>query len=81
MRKMLIAAAIIACILGYGYWHSSTHASFYVHLILSDGAKGKLETIPMAEIFLLDSAGRLLANGINDEQYNYLELSYGQYVK
>lgn len=74
MRKMLIIVAVIGCILGYGYWHSSTHASFHIQLNFKDDTMGKPKIIPKAEITFLDSEGRVLANGIGDEQYNYVHL-------
>lgn len=74
MRTMLIIAIIIGCILGYGYWHSSTHASFHIQINFKDVTNGKPKTIPKAELIFLDSEGRVLANGISDEQYNYVHL-------
>lgn len=74
MRKFLIIIAIIGCILGYGYWHSYTHALFHIQLNLKDDAGKRPEVIPNAEIIFFDSAGRLLANGISDGQYNYVHL-------
>ena len=66
MRKMLIIVAIIGCILGYGYWHSSTHASFNIQLNFKNVNK-EPKTIPKAEIIFMDSEGRVLAHGISDE--------------
>jgi hypothetical protein len=74
VRNLLIIFAIIGCILGYGYWHSSTHASFHIQLDFKDDTMGKLKIIPKAEVFFLDSEGRMLAKGISDEQYNYVHL-------
>jgi len=73
VRKMVIIVAIIGCILGYGYWHSSTHASFHIQLNFKDVNK-ELKTIPKAEMIFMDSEGRVLAHGISDEQYNYVHL-------
>ena len=79
MRKMLLIVAIIGCILvgsilGYGYWHAATHASFYIRLTVTDGNKGKPKPLPKAEITFFDSEGSVLANGISDEHYNYVHL-------
>jgi len=75
LRKTLLIVAIIGCIiLGYGYWHSSTHASFHIRLNIKNAAQEKPKTIPNAEISFLDSEGRVLAMGISDEQYNYVHL-------
>ena len=74
MRKLLIIVAIIGGVLGYGYWHSTTHAYFYVYLDVMSAAKGKPQTPPKTEVFFLDSEGRLLAKGISDAQYNFVHL-------
>ena len=74
MRKILIILIIIGCVLGYGYWHSYTHASFYVQLVSRANDKVKPITIPKAEIQFLDEEGKVLADGISDEQYNYVHL-------
>jgi hypothetical protein len=74
VRKILIVVLIIGCVLGYGYWHSHTHASFYVQLVFRDKDTVKPKTMPKAEIQFLDEEGRVLARGIGDEQYNYIHL-------
>jgi len=73
VRKILLIVAVIVCILVYGYWHSSTHASFHIQLNSKDVNK-ELEAIPRAEIIFMDAEGRVLAHGISDEQYNYVHL-------
>ena len=75
MRKILIAVAIImACILGYGYWHSATHASLNVYLNVRNSYRDGSNAIRNAEILFLDPAGRRLASGIGDPHYNYVRL-------
>jgi hypothetical protein len=74
MRKFIIIVVIVGCVLGYGYWHSSTHASFYVQLVFRDRDTVKPKTIPKAKIQFLDAEGHVLANGISDVQYNYVHL-------
>ena len=74
MRKLVIVAVIIGGILGYGYWHSYTHASFHVSIDLKKAGSNKPVPLPKAEIDFLDSQGRPLASGIGDEQYNYVHL-------
>lgn len=75
LRKILITVAIIVCIiLGYGYWHSATHASFYVRINIMSAAQEKAKTIPKTEISFFDAEGRALANGISDAQFNYVHL-------
>jgi len=72
--KTLVIVAIVGTILGYGYWHSSTHASFHVQLSIHDVRKGKPNFIPKAERSFMDSEGRVLATGISDEQHNFVHL-------
>jgi hypothetical protein len=64
----------IGLILGYGYWHSSTHASFHVELKMEDETGKDLKSLPGAEVKFLDSEGRVLATGISDERYNFVHL-------
>lgn len=75
MRKLLIIFGIIGCVLGYGYWHSVTHASYHIQIHFIDGIAG-LPATPRskAEIRFLDSEGRLLADGTVDEEYYYVHL-------
>lgn len=73
--KLFVIAAIAGiCILGYGYWHSATHASFHIQLNFKDITKGDPAIIPEINIHFLDSEGRVLATGISDQQYNYVHL-------
>jgi hypothetical protein len=74
VRITLIVLAVIGCVLGYGYWHASTRASFFVQVGLMDEATGRAQHIPGAEVVFLDSEGRVLANGISDENYNFVHL-------
>jgi hypothetical protein len=71
---MIIIIAVVGSILGYGYWHSSTHASFHVQLSFKNVPKGAPKIIPKAEISFLDSEGRVLAKGISDEEHNFVHL-------
>lgn len=73
-RASIIAIIVMGCILGYGYWHSVTHASFYIHLDFKKADRQQTKTIPKTEVLFLDSAGRVLASGISDEQYSFVHL-------
>ena len=74
MKTFLTIIVIIGCILGYGYWHSRTHASFYIHLEYKDINQDKLQPLPKAELSFLDEHDKVLANGISDESFNYVHL-------
>jgi len=68
-RASIITIIVIGCILGYGYWHSVTHASFYIHLDTKKADRQQSERVPKAEVLFLDSAGLVLARGISDQQF------------
>lgn len=72
LRVLMIFGLFATAVLGYGYWHASTHASFHIdmrHAI--DENHGEM---PLAEVTFYDIAGNQLAKGINDEQYGYIHL-------
>jgi len=61
-------------VLGYGYWHSSTHGSAYIDLTMkSSNGTGK-EDLANAEILFLDSDDNFLAKGIRDEKHTFVHL-------
>ena len=74
MRILLITFLLIGAILGYGYWHAATHASFHIQLNFKTAAENELRAIPKTEIRFKDSSGQVLANGTSDEQYNFVHL-------
>ena len=74
MKTILITISIVVVILGYGYWHSTTHASFHVQIDFKDEANGTQKTVPKTEVEFLDPEGRVLAHGVSDDQYNYIHL-------
>jgi hypothetical protein len=74
VKTIFIVIGIIAGILGYGYWHSVTHASFHVQIDYKDGTNGTQETVPKTTVEFLNSKGQILAQGISDDQYNYVHL-------
>ncbi|MGB5718130.1 MAG: hypothetical protein WBN81_13695 [Gammaproteobacteria bacterium] len=74
MRIMLFIVVIVACGLGYGFWHSLTHAAFHVQLDFRDHDSGIQEIFPKVGIEFLDTEGRVLAQGVSDEHYNYVHL-------
>lgn len=73
-RAAIVTLIVIAGILGYGYWHSATHASFYVEVKFKNADGREPKTLPKTEVLFLDSAGHMLASGIRDEQYDYVHL-------
>jgi hypothetical protein len=74
VKLPLIIALVIIGILSFGYWHSTTHASFYVSLNVAGEADYRTLFSPEAKVQFLDSKGRVLANGKRDQQYNFVHL-------
>lgn len=74
LRIFTIVGLIVCGVLGYGYWHARTHASFHIdmHFITESGAKP--QTIPEAKISFQDESGEVLAQGISDEKANFVHL-------
>ena len=75
----VIAAVAAMSILAFGYWHSATHSSLYVSLNLVPEADKKAQAAPAAKVQFLDSQGSVLANGVRDEQYNFVHLVHPEY--
>ena len=78
MRTLIIIVIIIGCILGYGYWHAYTHASFHIQLDFKDADGQKPRPIPGAEIIFLDSEGKVLAKGIRINLGQVLNNKYSE---
>ena len=75
MRKLLILGVIIlGIILTYGYWHSVTHGSVNIDLAYKASNIKKLELLPLAEVAFMNGTGKILAKGISDEKYGYIQL-------
>jgi len=72
--KILAIIAIFAGILGYGYWHGSTHGTIYVPFYISGNTDKENKTTPNAQLKILDSKGVVLANGMSDDHFNFFHL-------
>lgn len=77
---MLVIAIFAAAVLGYGWRHVSTHASFHGDFRLV-GEQLSDRSFPIsrpvlsgAEVRFIDVHGEVLATAINDAQHNYLHL-------
>ncbi len=73
-RVLGFVALLAVAVLGYGYWHAATHASFYISV---DGLTRPAEQGqygPVATVALHNAAGEVLARGVVDEKYNYVRL-------
>ena len=73
MRTLLALAVIAALILAYGYYHAATHG--WLHITLMDtSVKPYGGNIRDAELRLLDSDGKLLANARTDQKFGVVRL-------
>lgn len=69
MRSVVtLVLAIIAGVLGYGYWHRSTHA--VLHVYLTDvSVKERRGNVAGAQLVFLDANGNVLARGKTDDKF------------
>lgn len=74
VKVLLVIAVVILSVLAFGYWHSTTHSSFYVSLKIAGEADSNTPLSPEAKVQFLDSRGRVLANGVRDKQYDFVHL-------
>jgi len=71
---LLSISLITSVVLGYGYWHARTHASFHIDMRLLTSPGEKPQSMPNAEIIFLSESGEILAQGISDEKANFVRL-------
>ena len=74
VKVLLVIAILILSVLTFGYWHSTTHASFYVSLNIAGAGDGNTPLRPEAKVQFLDSKERVLANGVRDKQFDFVHL-------
>ena len=73
MRTLLVIAILALLVLGYGYYHASTHGWLNVSL-MDTSVKPYGDNVRDAEIRLLDGDGKLLANAKADHQFGVVRL-------
>lgn len=64
---IVVAAGIAAGVLGFGWWHASTHATFYMDL-RDVATPSRFENVKGAQLEFLDEAGRVIARGKTDDK-------------
>jgi len=76
MKSLLVLfIGLAAGVLGYGWWHAATHATFF--LTLADTAtKEKFGQVKGAQLTFQDEAGRVLARGKTDEKHGVAWVSH-----
>ncbi len=75
MRWLLLAGLIVALVLGYGYWHGTTHGALWMTL-RATVEEGQAEEgfVPGADVMLWDATGLELARGRTDTEHNFVRL-------
>lgn len=72
---LLVMTGLFAGVLGYGWWHATTHATFY--LALTDAAtKEKFGQVKDAQLLFLDGSGKVLARGKTDGKHGVAWVSH-----
>ena len=75
MRIVLLILIFITIILGYGYWHASTHGALNISMYdVSD--KKNFALLKDTDIVLRDDIGTVLATGRSDSRYGTVYLSH-----
>ncbi|MCU7833934.1 MAG: hypothetical protein KZQ83_01685 [gamma proteobacterium symbiont of Taylorina sp.] len=72
IKTILILVVTVGFVLSYGYWHSITHGSIYIDLKYKASVKEKF--LSKIDVSFLDVAGKVLAKGISNKNYHYIEL-------
>ena len=76
MRAVILLLVGLALgVLGYGWWHSATHATFNVTL-RDVAAKDKFGPVTGARLAFLDETGKVLATAKTDETYGVVWASH-----
>jgi hypothetical protein len=79
VKALILLIVVSSIILTYGYWHSITHASFYVSLHAAEASDGKISPTPAGAVEFLSSSGTVLASGVLDRQYNFVRLIHPEH--
>ena len=79
MKALLIVAAAVFGVLAFGYWHSTTHATFYISLKMAGEIDDTDPSAARAKVQFLDSNGSVLADGARDRQYGFIRLIHPVY--
>jgi hypothetical protein len=74
LRVFMVVMLVVCGVLGYGYWHAVTHASFHIDMNLRTGPVARPRAMPNAEIVFLDESGAILARGVSDSNANFVHL-------
>lgn len=74
LRAGFIIVLVVGVVLGYGYWHAATHASFHIDLKYLPDPGQKAQSMANAQIRFLNAKGQVLAEGVGDDKANFVHL-------
>ncbi|MDH3305249.1 MAG: hypothetical protein OEM50_08925 [Gammaproteobacteria bacterium] len=74
MKVLLTIVVVILGILAFGYWHATTHSTFYVSLNIAGESGNRKPSQPDVAIQFVDPRGSILAKGVRDKQYGFVRL-------
>ena len=75
MRVVFVIIGLAAGVLGYGYWHSTSHATLTV--VLTDSSRKERDgRVLNAELVFLDATSRSIARGKNDSKLGIVLLRH-----
>lgn len=75
MRALIVVIGLATGVLGYGYWHSASHATLSV--VLTDISRKERDgRVLNAEIVFLDAASRPIARGKTDNKVGIVLLRH-----
>ena len=75
MRYLFLMLIITVLILGYGYWHVSTHATLNISLYDFSVEKSFI-LLKESNIILREGSGKVLAMGQSDARYGTIYLAH-----
>ena len=73
--SIVLVLGLAAGVLGYGWWHVATHATFTMSLN-EKTADGKFGQVFNAELAFLDASGNMLAKGRTDGKFGVVLIAH-----
>lgn len=69
MRWAVVIFGLAAAVLGYGWWHAETHATFHMSVAEKGAAGGRYGQVLNAQVVFLDERNNVLARGQTDGKF------------
>lgn len=74
MRAVIVIVGLIAGVLGYGWWHSGSHATF--HMVIAEKAADRHRQVLNAQVVFLDDRSNVLARGKTDGKFGVVWVTH-----